>query len=543
MKGESKMSTYNPAAIFLRKNCYRAAAYCRISREDGDGESNSISTQKQLLKDYISCHENMELIDYYCDDGFTGTNFNRPEFQRLMDDIENGKIDTVIVKDLSRFGRSYLDAGKYLERVFPEKQIRFIAINDGIDNLTQAYDISMPIKNMINETYARDISNKVQSAFKTKQKHGEFIGAFAGYGYKKDLHNHNQLVVDTYAAEIVKRIFDMYLSGYGQVRIAKILNAEGILCPSEYKKSKGLNYSNSKKLENTKYWTYSTIHKILKNEMYIGNMVQNKYFRTMHGKAQKLPEREWIIVKNTHEAIIDREVWDKVQRIMKSSTKDVDFTSEKNIFAGKIKCGDCGRSMSKTTWKSAEKNRTYFSCGTHKRYGKGHCSPHTIYFEVVEEIILKDINSIISTVSNLKELAEENVNDSIRKTTSIESRINILNNEITRLKKNKLSSYQDYKDELLSKEDYITYSKNCEKQIVERNKMIASLHEQMGENQKNMEVLENPWITNLIRTGKIDKLDRDVVDDMIDTIYVYDDKTIKIVYNFSDELKMLNVQD
>ena len=209
--------------------------------------------------------------------------------------------------------------------------------------------------------------------------------------------------------------------------------------------------------------------------------------------------------------------------------------------------------MSKTTWKSAEKNRTYFSCGTHKRYGTGHCSPHTIYFEVLEEIILKDINSIISTVSNLKELAEENVNDSIRKTTSIESRINILNNEITRLKKNKLSSYQDYKDELLSKEDYITYSKNCEKQIVERNKMIASLicdfvlskkdFNDKYKNQKNMEVLENPWITNLIRTGKIDKLDRDVIDDMIDTIYVYDDKTIKIVYNFSDELKMLNVQD
>ena len=162
---------------------------------------------------------------------------------------------------------------------------------------------------------------------------------------------------------------------------------------------------------------------------------------------------------------------------------------------------------------------------------------------MLEEIILKDINSIISTISNLKELAEENTDDSKRKNTSIESRINILNNEITRLKKNKLSSYQDYKDELLSKEDYITYSKNCEKQIAERDKMIASLHEQMGENQKNMEVLENPWITNLIRTGKIDKLDRDVVDDMIDTIYVYDDKTIKIVYNFSDELKMLNVQD
>lgn len=537
------MDAYNPAGIFLKKSEYKVAAYCRISREDGDGESNSISTQKKLLQDFILCHNDMKLHDIYCDDGFTGTNFNRPEFQRMMSDIDSGKVDTVIVKDLSRFGRSYIDAGKYLERVFPEKQIRFIAINDGIDNLTQAYDISMPIKNMINETYARDISNKVQSAFKTKQRHGDFIGAFAGYGYKKDSNNHNKLVIDTYAAEIVKRIYDMYLSGYGKIRIAKILNEEKVLCPSEYKKSKGLRYNNGIKLDATKYWTYATIHRILTNEMYIGNMVQNKYFRSMHGKAKKLPKSEWIIVKDTHPAIIDRQTWDRVQTIMKSSTKDIDFTAEKNMFAGKLKCGDCGRSMAKTRWKTKKSTRTYFSCGSYKRYGKGHCSPHTIYYEVIEEIVLNDINGIISKITNLKELAKEKEKDVLKEKAITDDKIRNLEKELEKINRDKLSSYQDYKDAVLTKEDYIAYSKLCEERIKSTEVILEKLKTEKEGSNKTEKILENPWITNLVNTGRINKLDRDVLDIMVDKIYVYEDKTIKIVYNFSDELKKLSVQD
>lgn len=536
---------YNPAGVILHKFHYKVAAYARISREDGDGESNSITMQKKMVEDYLNEQPEMTLVDVYCDDGYTGTNFNRPEFQRMIGDIEGGKIDTVIVKDLSRFGRSYIDAGRYLEQIFPEKRIRFIAINDGIDNLTQAYDISMPIKNLINETYARDISNKVQSAFKTKQKHGEFTGAFASYGYMKDARNNNKLLVDIEAAEVVRRIFNMYLDGYGKIRIAKILNEEGILCPSEYKRQLGLNYKNCHKLEKTKYWTYSTIHKMLKNEMYIGNMVQNRHYRYMHGKAQKLPESEWIIVENTHEPIIKQEIWDSVQEQLKTTTKNLDLKTKAdvNIFAGKIKCGDCGRSMSKTSRKSKNGKKIYFTCGTYKRYGINECSAHTVQMEIFEEIILKDFNKILESVHNLKQMIEENTKEVKKNRISISVQIDRVKSEIKKIQKDKLGSYQDYKDGIISKEDFTEYSKICESKLEQAQKRKQLLEEKIRNKDDEIKGYHNSWISNLLKTGKIDKLDRDIVLKMIDTIYVYDNKTIKIVYNFSDDLKILNVQD
>ncbi|MFQ9515800.1 MAG: recombinase family protein [Eubacterium sp.] len=536
---------YNPAGALLHKEHYKVAGYNRISREEGDGESNSITVQKQMIEDYVSNHSEMTLVDIYCDDGYTGTNFNRPGFQRMLSDIEEGKIDTVIVKDLSRFGRSYIDAGKYLERIFPEKRIRFIAINDGIDNLTQAYDISMPIKNLINETYARDISNKVQSAFKTKQRHGEFIGAFASYGYMKDLTNHNKLIVDPEAAEVVQWIFSMFLEGYGKIRIAKILNEEGIPCPSEYKKQHGLNYSNSHRLEKTKYWTYSTIHKMLHNEIYTGNMVQNKHYRSMHGKAQKLPESEWIKVENTHEVIIDCDTWDKVQKQLEATTRNINFEmkADINIFAGKIKCGDCGRSMCKSTWKTKEGKKTYFTCGTYRRYGIKECSAHTIKMEVLEEIILNDFNKIVESIHNLKEMIEENTKAVKKSQSSLSSQLAKIESDIQKIQRDKLSSYQDYKDGIISRDDFSEYSKLCEKKLEQSSNRKQLLEEKMTSNNDEIKGYQNSWISNLLETGKVDKLDRDIVVQMIDKIYVYDDKTIKIVYNFSDELKILNVQD
>lgn len=528
---------YNPAGALLQKEYYRVAGYNRISREDGDGESNSITIQKQMIEDYVLNRPEMELIDIYCDDGYTGTNFNRPGFQRMISDIESGKIDTVIVKDLSRFGRSYIDAGKYLERIFPQKRIRFIAINDGIDNLTQAYDISMPIKNLINETYARDISNKVQSAFKTKQRHGEFIGAFASYGYMKDVSNHNKLIVDPEAAEVVKRIFNMFLRGYGKIKIAKILNEEGVPCPSEYKKQKGLNYTNCHKLETTKYWTYSTIHKMLSNEMYIGNMVQNKHYRSMHGKAQQLPKSEWIKVENTHEAIIDRDTWDNVQKQLKATTKNINFETKAdiNIFAGKIKCGDCGRSMCKSTWKNKERKKTYFTCGTYKRYGIHECSAHTIKMEVLEGIILNDFNKIVKSIHNLREVIEENTKVDKKSQASVLSQLERIESEIKKIQRDKLSSYQDYKDGIISKDDFSEYVKLCEKKLKQAGSQKQLLEEKRTSSNDEMEGYQNPWISELLETGKIEKLDRDIVIQMIDMIYVYDDQRLKVVYDFGNE--------
>lgn len=229
---------------------FMTAAYIRLSREDGDKEeSDSVGNQRKLLTEYITVEENMVLYDVYIDDGYTGTDFNRPAFRRMIGDIEAGKVNCVAVKDLSRFGRDYIDTGRYLERYFPEKGVRFISVMERIDSRKQAYDLLLPIRNIFNEQYARDISEKVQTAVRTKQRAGEFVGAFACYGYRKSPADKNRLIVDPYAAAVVRRIFSLYIAAAGKQQIAKLLNAEEILSPSEYKKAMGLSYHNPNRPE------------------------------------------------------------------------------------------------------------------------------------------------------------------------------------------------------------------------------------------------------------------------------------------------------
>lgn len=240
------------------------ALYCRLSREDGDRmESDSIGNQRKLLEEYIENHPELTVAECYADDGYTGTNFQRPAFQRMLRDMESGCIRCVLVKDLSRFGRDYIETGRYLERWLPEHGVRFIAVTDNIDSARGAYDMMMPLKNLFNTQYARDISQKVKSALRAKQQRGEFIGAFASYGYCKDPRNRNRLVIDPPAAEVVRRIFALFENGTGKLRIARQLNEEGIPCPSEYKRLTGEKYRNNHRLAATTYWTYATIHRIL----------------------------------------------------------------------------------------------------------------------------------------------------------------------------------------------------------------------------------------------------------------------------------------
>ena len=351
---------------------FNVAVYIRLSREDGDKEeSDSVGNQRKLLAGYMNKQDDFILYDVYIDDGFTGTNFNRPAFKRMLKDIKAGKVNCVIVKDLSRFGRDYIDTGRYLERDFPEMGVRFISVTDSIDSMKQAYDMLLPIKNIFNEQYARDISKKVQTAVKTKQEAGEFIGAFTSYGYKKSPVDKNKLVIDEYSADVVRKIFSLYIQGYGKQKIAKLLNEEGILCPSEYKRAMGLNYHNPNRLESTTYWSYSTINSILHREMYVGNMVQGTKHQRMRSKQKKMAKEDWIIVEDTHEPIIDKETWEKAQSLLHKRTRELDLETNKNIFAGFVKCGDCGRAMAKNMWRRADGSKTYsLYCGTYKRNGK-----------------------------------------------------------------------------------------------------------------------------------------------------------------------------
>jgi len=517
-------------------NVFQTAGYIRLSREDGDKEeSDSITNQRQMLEEYISQKNEFVLYNMFSDDGYTGTNFQRPGFQRMMEEIEKGNIECVIVKDLSRFGRDYIETGRYLERVFPQKGIRFIALTDGIDSHKQAYDMLLPIKNIFNEQYARDISKKIQAAFKTKQKSGEFIGAFASYGYRKSAGDKNRLVIDPYAASVVKRIFSLYLQGEGKAGIAKILNNEGILCPSEYKKVNGEHYKNSRKLQSTTYWTYSTINKILNNELYIGNMVQGKKQQRMKHKQLQVKKENWIVVENTHEGIIEKGDWEKVQELLERRTRETDMTSGRNIFAGFLKCGDCKRSMVKHAWRNADGTSTCsFYCGTYKRVGKQYCTAHYIRFEALEEIVRNDLNLILKSVENLESIIDTELkNTESDSCMSKQERLRI-KHELEKVKRMKKSVYEDYCEGILSKEEFMSYRKD----YLDKEELYTRQGEALEEadNRENKGRLTF-WLEYLKHFGEVKMLDRQSIAEMIDSIYIFENDRIKIRYCFSDELE------
>ena len=509
---------------------YLVGCYERLSREDGDKpESDSIINQHNINEDFCAGRKELSLVEHYSDDGYTGTNFNRPDFRRMIADIEAGKINCVVVKDLSRFGRDYIDMGYYLERYFPEKGVRFIAINDHVDSLEGPYDMMLPVKNVMNSQYAKDISEKVRSSFKVKQKRGEFIGAFAGYGYLKDPENHNHLIVDPVAAKVVQRIFTMAAEGIGQVRIAKTLNDEQIPCPSAYKKLMGLKYTNCHQLESTTYWTYATIHRMLRNEMYLGNMVQACSVRpTMHGKAKAVDREDWLVVNATHEAIISKELWDAVQAQVTKNSRELDFNGNVGLFAGFLKCGDCGRSMSKTTWAG----RTTYSCGSYHRYGKTVCSPHYITQADLETILLDDLNHIIATVDDLKHLAEESQDTAVKEIPRVreENRLKTALERVQRLKKN---AYEDYQDQLLSKAEYLRYKADYDAQEEVLQKQLDACAEPENE------VLTQPWVDKLLALGHLTELDRATLSQTVKEIRIFEGKHIEITYLFSHELDVL----
>ena len=305
---------------------YDAALYLRLSKDDMEeggakSESNSIANQRELLRSFVKSQPDIQIFDIYVDDGYSGGNFDRPEFKRMTTDIEAGKVNCVIVKDLSRFGREYIEAGRWIEKTYPALNVRFISVTDQFDSKTADFSeksFVVPIKNFVNESYCRDISGKVRSHQKIKREKGEFIGAFAPYGYCKDPENKNCLVIDSYAADIVRKIFSWKIDGFSLGAIAEKLNVRHVQSPKEYKKANGENYNSGFHSSDTPKWSAVQIKRILTNEVYIGNMVQGKQERISYKVKQRLdkPESEWVKVENTHPAIIRQNDFDVVQKLL-----------------------------------------------------------------------------------------------------------------------------------------------------------------------------------------------------------------------------------
>ena len=364
---------------------YTAALYMRLSKDDdGAAESASIITQRKMLRSYAAEHGYV-VFDEYVDNGWSGTNFDRPDFKRMIADIEAKKVNMVITKDLSRLGRDYITAGQYTEIYFPSKGVRYIAIHDGYDSDSPYSDIA-PFKNVINEMYARDTSKKIRSAFATKMQDGAYIAAFAPYGYQKDPVDKNHLVVDGQSGQVVKRIFRMAAEGAPPAEIARSLNERGIPPPAVYRcmTHDGLEVSAYSKRQE---WTSATITKMLRNVVYLGHIAQGKTTKISFKSHLTLsnPRDEWIVVENTHEALVDQETFDLVRRRTMARTCEKKGTFY-NLFSGIAKCADCGRNMS-TTGTRKKGSPANLTCGGYKLYGAEECSNHFIDYNVLYEIV------------------------------------------------------------------------------------------------------------------------------------------------------------
>lgn len=379
------------------------ALYCRLSRDDElEGDSNSIKNQKAILSKYASEHGFANLC-FYVDDGYSGTNFNRPNFQRLIGDVNNGKVGTIIVKDMSRLGRDYLKVGMYTEITFPEANVRFIAINDGVDSDSNIDNDFTPFRNIINEWYAKDTSKKIRAVFKAKGMSGKPLSAKPPYGYKKDPLDKDHWIVDAEAAEVVRLIYRLCMQGYGPMKIANILTDRGIETPYLYCHRKGLPVT-SKQVEYPEIWYNQTVVKILENQCYIGNTVNFKTRRKSYKQKKMVrnPKEEWVVFENTHEAIIDKDTFDTVQRIRAGKQRREKRTGEVNKYAGLLFCADCGGKLFIIRRDPAKRGNA-FNCSTYRKKKKGLCTSHSIEENVLDKIVLADMQRVLTMAKEHKQ--------------------------------------------------------------------------------------------------------------------------------------------
>lgn len=519
---------------------FKVAMYIRLSREDGDKEeSSSVTNQRNIITRFINENDNFIIVDEYVDDGYTGTNFNRPAFQRMIKDIEKGKINTVITKDLSRLGRDYIDTGRYVQRYFPENRVRYIALLDGIDTLEDAgmNDIA-PFKSVINDMYVKDISKKITSALKERKTAGNFLAVTAPYGYKKNPENKYQLVINEEEAKVVRYIFRLYLQGNGLTKIAKILTEEEIPVPGI---SRNIGTTRKTKLYNC--WKQTTISRILKNPVYIGNLEQFKRKKVNYKSKKRVtvPKEDRVICYNTHEPIIKKEDFDEVQKIITENKAFSKSTKHDYLFKGFLYCADCGAKLYLTysdyAYKKYGEYRYTTVCYTYSKY-YNQCSRHSNSIPILEKILIENIKKVCNIYLNRdleKELIEmvekENKRNVLeqeynKKIDNIETKIEDLNLCIRNL-------YMDKVKNVITEKDYIELSKNFTQ---ERDKLINEKEEllKLSTNLKN----DNNNKEEIEKVAKefvsLKKPTKELLSRLIDKVTISEDNIITIYFKFKE---------
>jgi len=524
---------------------WKLGQYVRLSKEDinrgkDKDDSNSVVNQIALLNDYYQQHiDEFESVEPpYVDDGYTGTDTNRDSFQRLLSDIYAKKVNCVIVKDLSRLSRNYTDAGSLIENLFVQMNVRFISLAEGIDSYLNPDSISnliVPITNVINDNYWYQTSKKIRQVFDYKRRNGKFICSFAAYGYKKNPMDKNALIVDEEAAEVVKTIYQWFLDGMSKNAIVRNLNDRGILCPSEYKKSKGLKYQNSSSSERP-MWCSKTVNDILKNRLYVGDMVQGRQrvkSYKIHTQEQ-VPEHEWYIVEDTHEPIIERPIFEKVQELLKRDTRIAPHEKKLYLFSGFLRCANCGKAMSR----SQAKGTIYYYCRTYKDQSKKACTKHSIKHNLLEKAVLYAIQQQIYLAVHFDSTLDYINNVPFQKSQSIqiENMIKAKEKERSKIMRYKQCIYQDWKNGDITHNDYRHMSEDYEKQMAVIHEVLNNLYAKREELQNTI-TIESPFLADFKKYKTIIKLTRDVLIEFVDYIKVYENGYISIKFKFEDPLR------
>lgn len=536
---------------------YDVGIYCRLSRDDHNGtlESMSIANQRQVLVDYVT-EKGWTLRDCYIDDGYTGTNFDRPDFKRMIHDAEIGKIDCIITKDLSRLGRNYVEAGYYTEEYFIEHDIRFIAINDGIDTMHDNNDIAA-FHHVLNEFYPKQVSKKVRQVKKKSAEQGKFMGSQAPYGYMKSPEDKHILIIDEDAAIVVRRLFNEFANGDSARMIADKLNSEGVSTPRFYHYEK-LGKTNPL-TEEKNVWGSATILQLLRNQVYIGNMVQGKRqvvsFKTK--KMRQVSPENWIVVENTHVPLVDKSLWERVQEKLGKHHKKIRRTKNENVglFSGIVKCSDCNMPLAYMRKQLKDREKGVYRCSRYNNNGSGACSSHYIDEEYISAFVLDDIRNYAQLAVEKREELAEKLYRALKKTNS--SEISTLKSKV-KSNENRLFEINDriknlYEDKCLGKipEDVaLSLMQNFTSEKTELETKLPALKNKLVNMDETVGNI-NEWLNMISAYENITELDREIVCGLVESVTVFEKdrsttpvtQEVKIEYRFIKNLLQNEKED
>ena len=541
---KAKPRTTKPAAPKTAAEIiWYIAVYIRLSRDDGNEESESVTNQKKILAEYLEQYfvGEYDIVDYYIDDGLSGTDDTRADFMRLIQDIEQGKVNCMLCKTLSRAFRNYSDQGYYLESYFQQKNVRFISTGDPkIDTFTNPEAITgleVPITGLMNDRYAAKTSSDIRRTFATKRRNGEYIGAFPPYGYLKNPEDKNHLILDEDIVPIKRdMLFWIIRDGMSLNGVAKRLNELGILNPTAYKRSLGWKYCNPKADMNDGMWTGSGVRKILLDKVNLGHMVQGKQRVVSYKVHDKVavPEEEWFVKENTHDPSFTQEEYDTLERLLARDTRTANGERKVHLFSGFMRCNDCNKALQRTS----SRGNSYYFCRTYKEKSKDKCTKHSIREDRLYGMVLASIQAQIALLDSLSDIVDE-----INRAPSVDTQ-SIRIEKLLKDKQRELEKTRSFSDNLymawqsgdITREDHRRMKAKFEEQIAQITASIAALEEEQQRMGQGVDSGAEIFAV-FLKHKNIQQLDRNVLVELVDTIFVYENIEIMIEFRFADELK------